>query len=135
MTDTQNTLSPLRLRLLQLAYVILGGGLAITLWPELLSPGQDWERMSSVVKAMLASVSIFAIIGIFRPLQMLPILLFEFGWKVIWLSRMALPLWLDGPLEADTAQTVFDCLLILPVMLLVPWDYVWQHVLTQKGDE
>jgi hypothetical protein len=134
MNKSTAPLSPLRHRLLQLAYLILGGGLAVTLWPDLLSPGQDWERMTSVVKSMLAAISLLALVGLFRPLQMLPVLLFEFSWKMIWLLRMALPLWLEGPLDADTAQTVFDCLLILPVMALIPWDYVWHNIFAAKGE-
>ena len=127
-------LSRFRLRLLQMTYLIIAGGLAFTLWPALLTPGQEWELMSGVTKAMLAAMSLLAIIGLFRPLEMLPLLMFEVGWKFIWLLRIALPLWLTGRMDSVTTQTAFECLLILPVMLLIPWDQVWRRFLTPKGE-
>lgn len=120
-------LSPLRRRLLQLAYLIIVVGLGVILWPTLLTPGQDWSLMSGVVKSMLASMSLLAIIGLFRPVEMLPLLMFEVGWKLIWLLRMALPMWQEEPLDAAASQTLFECLFVFPFMLLIPWDHVWRR--------
>jgi hypothetical protein len=132
--SSQPPLSRFRLRLLQLAYLIIAGGLALTLWPVLLTSGQGWPLMSGVVNAMLAAMSLLAIVGLFRPIEMLPLLMFEVGWKAIWLLRMALPLWLDGRMDAGTEQTAFECLLILPVMALIPWDVVWRRYFAPEGE-
>ncbi|QJB70090.1 hypothetical protein [Parasphingorhabdus halotolerans] len=124
---TAPSISPLRLNLLRVAYAIIGFGLALTLWPQLIEPVQDWPLKSGVVASMLGAMSLLALLGLWRPLMMLPILIFEVMWKTIWLLRMALPLWLGDRMDEDTMMTVFECLLVIPVALLIPWDYVWNR--------
>jgi hypothetical protein len=120
-------LSPIRLLMLRGAYAIIVLGLGITLWPQLIEPVQDWPLKSGVVASMLAALSLLSLIGLWRPIAMLPILLFEVLWKAIWLARMALPLWFNGSVDQATAMTIFECAFAIPVVLLMPWDLIWQR--------
>jgi hypothetical protein len=65
---------------------------------------------------------------------MLPLLFFEMAWKVIWLLRVALPLWSTHHMDADTAQTAFACALVAIFPFLIPWRVVIANYVTAPGD-
>jgi hypothetical protein len=69
-----------------------------------------------------------AALGIFRPLKMLPILLLEIFYKVLWLIIVALPLWSAGKLTGSNAESTTSAFLwvILPIAA-VPWGYVFEN--------
>jgi hypothetical protein len=79
-------LSVRRLRLLRLGYLILGGGLVIYKWPLLFHHAEPWPPMTSVVTSMLVAMSLLALLGLRYPVKMLPIMLFEVTWKLLWLA-------------------------------------------------
>ncbi len=75
-------------------------------------------------KSVDISPQIYA--GIFRPLKMLPILLLEIFYKVLWLIVVAYPLWSAGTLagsSADSTTSAFSWVW-LPIVA-VPWGYVF----------
>jgi len=55
---------------------------------------------------MLVALSVLALLGLRYPRRMLPVLLFEVGWKLTWLAAVALPLWSDGQLDDATREQV-----------------------------
>ena len=59
---------------------------------------------------------------------MLPILLFEVGWKLTWLGVVALPLWLDGNLTGATREQAIAVLWVTIVIAVIPWRHVRQPV-------
>jgi hypothetical protein len=69
-----------------------------------------------------------AALGIFRPLKMLPILLLEIFYKVLWLIIVAYPLWSADTLVGSSAEGTTSAFLwvILPIVA-VPWGYVFQN--------
>lgn len=69
--------SLLRLYLLRAAYLLFSVGLALVIWPTLLTEARGLPLMTGVVRSILAALSIFFALGIRYPLQMLPVLLFE----------------------------------------------------------
>ena len=48
-----------------------------------------WGLAEGTVVAMLVAMSVLALLGLRYPQRMLPILLFEVGWKLIWLGLVA----------------------------------------------
>ena len=88
-----------RLYFLRSAYLLMGVGLALTKWPLLINGDGPWPLFEGVVICMLVAMSLLSFLGLRYPLQMLPILLFELGWKFIWVGVVVVPLWITDQLE------------------------------------
>jgi hypothetical protein len=120
--------SAVRLNALRAMYLLIALGMGVQVWPLVLSHPGDVERMKGVVRSMLGALTLLALLGVRAPLKMLPLLLFELGWKAVWVLSFGLPLWWTGRLDPAHAQTLFECLLgVVLVPLVVPWG----HVLSQ----
>ena len=119
---------------LRFGYLILGGGLVVYRWPELFHHDTPWPLMTSVVTCMLVAMSLVALLGLRYPLLMLPILLFEVAWKVIWLAAAALPLWLHHQMDAEARELTNEILWVVLIVAVIPWDYVYSNYLVRRGD-
>ncbi|HNW17602.1 MAG TPA: hypothetical protein PKK17_03745 [Sphingorhabdus lacus] len=130
MTD----LSTLRLHFLRVNYALIAFAMGSMIWPEILTHSGNWALMPGVVKCMLGSLSLLALLGIRYPLKMLPLLFWEMGWKTIWLLAVALPQWQAGTLDEATSQTVFETGLVVIIYAAMPWRYVLEQFVLVKGD-
>jgi hypothetical protein len=88
-----------------------------------------------MIDGMLAGLWIMAFFGLRQPLQMLPIFLFEFVWKTIWLVTFGLPKWMAGLADPQLSE---DLILIGggPILfgLIIPWGYVWRRYVKQPAE-
>ena len=75
------------------------------------SPDKPWGLAEGTVECMLVAMSVLALLGLRYPQRMLPILLFEVAWKLIWLGVVAVPLWLDDKLAGATREQAGKVLL------------------------
>ena len=126
--------STLRINLLRAMYLVMAVGLGITIWPGILVPGNA-PHMGSVVRGMLGALALMSLWGFRYPVKMLPILLFELLWKVIWVVAFGLGPWLDGELDPARQETLFSCLMgVVLVPVAVPWGYVLRHYIRAAGD-
>ena len=130
MTDV----STLRLYALRAVYALIAFAMGSYIWPAALRHGQ-WDMWHGVGVSMLAALSALAAIGIRYPLQMLPMLLFEFAWKTIFVLLVALPLWRSGQLDPATRETAIECIMgVILCPLVIPWRYVWANYAKKSGD-
>jgi hypothetical protein len=65
---------------------------------------------------------------------MLPILLFEVGWKALWLGIVALPLWSDGRLDGAFLTQTNKVLWVVIVVAVIPWRYAFTRFVLATGD-
>lgn len=65
---------------------------------------------------------------------MLPVLLFESAWKLLWLGFVALPTSLGDGLDPATMETAVNSSLVVVILAVTPWGYVWRRYLTTPGD-
>ena len=120
------TLPTWRLNVMRVGYFVMGAGLVVYKWPELLAH-EPWELKEGTVVTMLVAMSVLALLGLRYPQRMLPILLFEVGWKLTWLGVVAFPLWVDGKLTGATREQAATVLLVAIVIAVIPW----RHVVSQ----
>jgi len=120
--------STFRLYLLRAMYLLIAAGLATTVWPVIISPPNLIAGPSSVVRALLGALALLSLLALRYPLKMLPLLLFELLWKIIWVVGSALPMWLGPGLDQYASESLFACLMgVVLVPIVIPWGYVARH--------
>jgi hypothetical protein len=92
-----------------------------------LSVDKPWGLAQGTVECLLVAMSILALLGLRHPQRMLPILLFEVAWKLLWLGVVALPAWLDNQLDSATREQAAKVLWVAIIIAVIPW----RHVLSQ----
>jgi hypothetical protein len=118
---------PLQILLLRIGYALVLGFVGYRSWVGILNHQGDWEPYLAAAVAMWASSSTLSLIGIFRPLRMLPLVLFEIGYKSLWLIAVAWPLWSAGRLAGSAAEEMtYAFLPVIGPILIVPWGYVFR---------
>ena len=126
-------LSSLRLHLMRAGYGLMGVGLAITTWP-LLPDAHTLPLYEGVSLCLLVAMSVLALLGLRYPVQLLPVLLFESAWKLLWLALVALPQAVSGGLDPATADVAAKNSLVVVIVAVVPWGYVWRRYVRTPGD-
>jgi hypothetical protein len=127
--------STLRLYLLRGMYLLIAVGLGINIWPWIIAPPDTVANANTVIRALLGALAVVSLLGLRYPLQMLPILLFELLWKLIWVVAFALRMWLVTGLDEYASQTLFACLMgVLLVPIVMPWSYVFKHYIHAAGE-
>jgi hypothetical protein len=123
-----------RLHLLRVGYALMGFGLAVFKWPEYLNHPDPWLLHEGVVACLLTAMSLLALLGLRYPVKLLPLLLFESIWKLIWLSVVAVPQLMADAMDEATGKVLFSCSLVVVILAVIPWRYVWQQYVQAKGD-
>jgi hypothetical protein len=122
-----------QLNLLRVGYLVFGVGLVVYKWP-LLFTGRPWGLAEGTVECLLVAMSVLALSGLRWPRRMLPILLFEVAWKLLWLGVVALPLWLDGKLDGAFLDQTVEVLWVAIIIAVIPWRHVFTRYLTTPGE-
>src|SRR3984957_9682650 len=79
--------------LLRLLYILMFFVLGKDTWTHILTHRGSWDPTDAMVWCVWSAFATLAGLGIIRPLKMLPILLLEIFYKVLWLVLVAYPLW------------------------------------------
>ena len=121
-----------RLYVLRATYLLLVVGVGAMILPVILS-----HELSArgVIPSLLCGVWLLAFIGLRHPLRMLPLLMFEFAWKTVWLLAFGLPQWFSGQQPPTFAEDMFNIALgVILMPLVIPWGYVWRHYVKAPGE-
>jgi hypothetical protein len=118
---------------LRILFAMMALFLVGTIGPRLLEPPPT--LMTGAARALFTALGLLAALGVRYPVRMIPVMIFEFTWKALWIAFIGLPLWAAGRLDPDSANTFFEVgvgVLVVPIVL--PWRYVWQNFVRRPGD-
>ncbi len=114
--------------LLRALYFLMAVFLAMDVWTYILGHQGAWDNKEGMVWSVWAGFSTLAILGVFHPLKMIPILLLEIFYKSLWLILVAYPLWKAGTLsDSPTVGTFYVFIPVIIVYLIMPWGYVFKN--------
>ena len=129
-SDPEGEVSLLRLYILRAMYLVLVVGLGAMIVPEIL--GHELTSRG-VIPSLLGAIWLLAFLGLKYPLAMLPLLMFEFAWKAIWMLAYGLPQWMAGRYPPTFAEDSFNIAFGAVLLFVIPWGYAWRHFVKRPG--
>lgn len=124
-----------RLYLLRALYLLIGLAQGALTWPAIFHHTKPWDYWHGIGMSFLGALTLLSLVGVRYPVKMIPLLVFEFTWKLIWTLAIWLPLWLAHRVDPDTADSfvaIFAGVVLVPIVL--PWDYIWKRYVAAPGD-
>ena len=127
-----NDVSLARLYVLRATYLLLVVGIGAMILPVLTS---HEPTARGVIPSLIGAVGLLAVLGLKYPLRMLPLLMFEFAWKTLWLLVFGLPQYSSGQMPPTFAEDFFNIMLGVVLMpIVIPWGHVWRHYVKAPAD-
>jgi hypothetical protein len=109
---------------------------SIRVVPALVSPAVPLGPWDGVAYSFWGALALLAAIGLRYPLQMVPLLLVQMIYKMLWLLAVALPLWRAGA-PFDAMMVSFTWAMAIGValdLIVIPWGYVFVNYVRRPGD-
>lgn len=118
-------IAPLNIYMMRLIYVLMLVVLGKDCWSHIFNHGGAWEPLDALAWSVWAAFSAMGLLGIFHTVRMIPVLLLEVFYKLLWLGLVAYPLWSSGKLAGSPAEGMASAFawVILPIAA-IPWPYV-----------
>jgi hypothetical protein len=134
-TQSKPELPLYRLYLLRAAYLLLALGQGLKTWRAILHHTHPWDFWQGVAMAFFGALTLLSLLGVRYPTAMMPLLIFECTWKLIWVLAAWLPPYLNHTLDPDTANSFVGIVAgVVIVPLLLPWGYIWKTYVTAPPD-
>lgn len=125
---------PFKIYLLRFLFLLVFVFVGYDSWLSIINHQGPWDHVRAAALCMWASYSLLSIIGVFYPLKMLPLVMFEIIYKVSWLIIVAYPLWSANQLAGSPAEEMTYAFLwvVLPIAAM-PWKYAFhKYVLNRQ---
>ena len=130
--NTENNVSLARLYVLRATYLLLIVGTGAISLPVIISHD---PMTRGAIQSLLGGIWLLAFLGLRYPLQMLPLLMYEFAWKAIWMLAFGLPQRFAGqtpPTWPDDFKSIAVGVVLMPIV--IPWGYVYRHYVKQPSE-
>jgi len=105
---------------------------------QLITQGKPWDLIYGVAFSLYAAYAMLFLLGMRFPVRMLPLLLLQILYKLIWLVVVGYALWSAGRLNtAATGSIKFFASIVGLDLVIIPWPYVFEkyaRILFRLGD-
>ncbi|MBA5686403.1 hypothetical protein [Rugamonas apoptosis] len=113
--------------LMRLLYILMLLFLGKDSWTFILAHTGPWESYEAMAWSVWAAFASLALLGLLQPVKMIPLLLLEIFYKVLWLLIVAYPLWKADKLAGSHAEGMtYMFLLVVLAIVAVPWGFVFK---------
>ena len=126
-SDKHKGVWPIKVYVLKLFFLLMFLFAAKDAWTELITHEGEWNTEIAIAWCAIAAYTTLSGLGIFHTLKMLPIMLFMFLYKGLWLFFVAYPLWKSGKLAGSDAEewSQIFMLIVIPI-IFTPWKYIFK---------
>jgi hypothetical protein len=125
----------IRLYVLRASYALIAFAQGANTWPAIVHPAHPWDFWNGVGLSFFGALTALSLLGIRYPLRMLPLLIFEFTWKLIWGLVVWLPALLHHSLTGDVGRNAISIVAgVVVVPLVLPLGYIWKQYVLARGD-
>ena len=132
--DQEIGVSKFRIYLLKFFFFLIVVFLGVEVWTEICNHKNIWEPLPGVAISFWAAFSLLLVLGLIHPLKMIPLLLVQISYKLIWLIIVALPLWSSNHLTGSPAQALAEINFrsIIIDLLVIPWPYTFKNYILKR---
>ena len=118
---------PIQVYLLRLVFLLTFLFIGMFSWTTIISYDGEWKPINAVAFSIWAAYSTLSLLGILKPLKMLPIIALQVFYKIVWLTIVAYPLWVNGKLVgSDAEQMARDFMWVALPLVAMPWKYFFR---------
>jgi hypothetical protein len=125
---------PIQVYVLKLFFLLMFLFAGKDSWTELITHKGEWNPEIAIAWCSITAYTTLSLLGVFHTLRMLPIMLFMFLYKGLWLIVVAYPLWRNGNLTGNEAEDWVPVFMLISIpMLFTPWKYVFKTYVLGKN--
>jgi hypothetical protein len=92
-----------------------------------MNPRKPWDLIHSIAFSIYAGYSLLMLLGVLVPIRMLPLLLLQLLYKLIWIATAGLPMWSAGHLNRVSGMIRLFAAIVVLDLAIIPWRYVFEH--------
>ncbi|MEO0527952.1 MAG: hypothetical protein AAFZ89_12040 [Bacteroidota bacterium] len=118
--------SKFRKYLMRGLYLLTFVGVGYQAWAEIIAPEKPLETIEGIVYSFWVAYATLMGLGVFFPLKMIPLLLLQLCYKVVWILGVYLPMERSRLIteSAEGFLTICITAIVLDV-LITPWEYIF----------
>jgi hypothetical protein len=124
---------PIQIYILRLVFALTFVFIGMFSWTTIIGHDGGWKPVNAVAFSVWAAYSSLALLGILKPLKLLPIMVLMIFYKLIWLMVVAFPMWKSGTLiGSDAEQMTRDFMWVVLPIVAMPWGYFFRGFFGRK---